>query len=192
MSALKRAIRFVSALSKKPTQSISNGKVVLFHNNVRISMPIKHVEELVSQGVLNWQAGNLETRDEARAWLKRQKHVVAGKEDVISGNVIMQSENDTITRLSKMSRGCSFLQAHHVLVANRLCKLIEKSQLRTNITQDLSIVRVDGNTPSPDISDMSIDARTKVNALLSHLPKECGGVVLDVCGFNKGLQQIEF
>jgi hypothetical protein len=42
-----------------------------------------------------------------------------------------------------------------------------------------------------DISDMAADARRELARLHRQLPRDCADVVLDVCGLEKGLQQIE-
>src|SRR5690606_39526951 len=42
-----------------------------------------------------------------------------------------------------------------------------------------------------EITEMAATARKRLAELHAILPAECAGVVLDVCGFEKGLQQIE-
>jgi len=42
-----------------------------------------------------------------------------------------------------------------------------------------------------DVSDMAMDARLEIDRALSMLPTDCAGVVIDVCGYEKGLQQVE-
>lgn len=42
-----------------------------------------------------------------------------------------------------------------------------------------------------EIGDMAADARKALAGLYRQLPRDCAEVVLDVCGFSKGLQQIE-
>jgi hypothetical protein len=42
-----------------------------------------------------------------------------------------------------------------------------------------------------DLSDMAADARRILAAIHEALPRDCAGVVLDVCGLSKGLQTIE-
>lgn len=42
-----------------------------------------------------------------------------------------------------------------------------------------------------DIPDMAIDARRALDDMHRRLPAECVGVVVDVCGWLKGLQEVE-
>jgi hypothetical protein len=42
-----------------------------------------------------------------------------------------------------------------------------------------------------DISDLAADARRAVADIHRDLPTECAGVVIDVCGWLKGLQEVE-
>ena len=42
-----------------------------------------------------------------------------------------------------------------------------------------------------DLSDLAADARKAVAEIHQALPAECAGVVLDVCGWLKGLQEVE-
>jgi hypothetical protein len=42
-----------------------------------------------------------------------------------------------------------------------------------------------------DLSDMAVDARRTLDAIHRALPAECAGVVIDVCGWLKGLQEVE-
>ena len=44
---------------------------------------------------------------------------------------------------------------------------------------------------APDITDMAAEARRQLAALHRALPDDCAGVVFDVCGLLKGLQQVE-
>ncbi|MEO9230043.1 MAG: DUF6456 domain-containing protein [Devosia sp.] len=42
-----------------------------------------------------------------------------------------------------------------------------------------------------EISDLAADARREVARLHTVLPRDCAGVVMDVCGLLKGLQEVE-
>lgn len=49
----------------------------------------------------------------------------------------------------------------------------------------------EGRSTALDLSDMSLDARRQIDGIFRALPKDCAGVIMDFCGFEKGLQQIE-
>ncbi len=50
-----------------------------------------------------------------------------------------------------------------------------------------------GRTSSPqvDIADTAAEARQRLGKLAGRLPADCWGVLIDVCVYDKGLQQIE-
>lgn len=86
----------------------------------------------------------------------------------------------------------AFLEAHHLEAASRLQKLFERSRLRARTTMNYG-PRVDrwhgGHTD--DVGDMALDARRQLAAIYADLPRDCAQIVLDVCGYEKGLQDIE-
>jgi hypothetical protein len=87
----------------------------------------------------------------------------------------------------------AFLQPHHLEAAERVRILVERSQLLPRTTMNYSSAttgRRQRNGPS-DLSDMAVDARRALDQIHRHLPAECVGVVIDVCGWLKGLQEVE-
>jgi hypothetical protein len=56
-----------------------------------------------------------------------------------------------------------------------------------------SASRTAGSRPqaASEISDLAADARRDLARLHAVLPRDCAGVVLDVCGLLKGLQEVE-
>ncbi|MCZ4271177.1 DUF6456 domain-containing protein [Maritalea porphyrae] len=200
MKQLRRQMKFVGMILNGARQEVSDKETTLVSAKKQCSLPIIQVKELISQGVLCPSGQTLSRTNETRSWLKRQQLALL-KQDVSSVQVTDQkpvkSANDTIVRLSRKSKGeeQAFLAAHHVLVANRVSALIEKGQLRQSITQNLSVLRQSSQflgNGATDLSDMAIDCRKRLNQLITQLPKDCAGVVVDICGYDKGLQQVEF
>jgi hypothetical protein len=87
----------------------------------------------------------------------------------------------------------AYLEPHHLEVAERIRVLVEKSQLRPRTTMNYSGATAGGRQPgrAGDLSDMAIDARRALDQIHRALPAECAGVVIDVCGWIKGLQEVE-
>jgi hypothetical protein len=87
----------------------------------------------------------------------------------------------------------AYLEPHHLEAAARVRILVERSQLRPRTTMNYSASTVRRGQPerSADPSDMAIDARRKLDQIHRTLPAECAGVVIDVCGWMKGLQEVE-
>jgi hypothetical protein len=87
----------------------------------------------------------------------------------------------------------AFLQAHHLEAAERVRMLVERSQLQPRTTMNYSGTAAGGRQGhhAGDLSDMAIDARRALDQIHRDLPADCAGVVLDVCGWLKGLQEVE-
>lgn len=86
----------------------------------------------------------------------------------------------------------AFLNAHHLEAAGRLLTLFERSRLRARTTMNYGprVERGRGGQ-TDDIGDMALDARRQLSELYGALPRDCADVVIDVCGYEKGLQDIE-
>lgn len=86
----------------------------------------------------------------------------------------------------------AFLEPHQIEAAGRVQKLFERSQLRPRTTMHYG-PRIGGGEKrhGNEIADMAADARKQLNEIHRLLPADCAGVVIDVCGFEKGLQEIE-
>lgn len=63
-------------------------------------------------------------------------------------------------------------------------------QPRVNMSYNAAHVAGGGNSAA-EISDMAAEARRELADLMRILPRDCAGVILDVCGLLKGLQQVE-
>jgi hypothetical protein len=150
---------------------------------------------LVSAGVLD-AAGH--PRPEARAWLKRR---LLDEGAFQAQHRMLQPETGGVVRdltespLARLAAGAEpFLAPHQVDAGEQIRRLFERANLRQRVTMSYSADRVAGNAGggrARDLSDLAIDARRRLNELLADLPADCAGVVLDVCGFLKGLQQVE-
>jgi hypothetical protein len=96
--------------------------------------------------------------------------------------------------LSRLASGeAAFLEPHHVEAGERVRRLVERAQLQPRLTMTYSAERTAGNRQqiASDISDMAADARRAVADIHRVLPRDCAGVVMDVCGLLKGLQEVE-
>lgn len=88
----------------------------------------------------------------------------------------------------------AFLQPHHLEAAERVRRLVDRAQLQTRTTMNYSGIaagdRAQRNS-AETVTDLAVDARRSLDAIHRALPAECAGVVMDVCGWLKGLQQVE-
>src|SRR5690606_7265941 len=72
-------------------------------------------------------------------------------------------------------------------------RLFARAHLQPRVTQSFGALPRDASRRNgvEDVSEMAATARKWLAELHAVLPADCAGVVLDVCGFEKGLQQGE-
>jgi len=168
----------------------------------RIDRPT--ARRLVAAGLVEAHAGQLRPTAEARTWLRRhladadrfadQHRDIRRAPD---GTRINQAESP-LRKLASLSSGSGkpFLLPHHLEAGERVRRLVERAALAprttTNYTPDhVASQRADSAGAGAAISDMASDARRRLARLGTDLPPDSLGVVIDVCGFLKGLQQVE-
>lgn len=201
MTTNPRTIRFMRALVGGVVAELQTDKYVLTKSGARTSLPTAVVSELAAQGVVDLRHGYCRARPEARSWLKRQladadqeaaQHRVT--KTTKAGTVVNMVESP-LARLAQPANGqASFLNAHHVEAGERIRKLVEQAHLVQRTTMSYDPTRLpsgNGGGKSGDVNDLALDARTSLRRIITALPPDCAGVVLDVCGFLKGLQQVE-
>lgn len=101
---------------------------------------------------------------------------------------------DALSRLSGGRSGETFLLPHHLEASRRLCRLLERAQIRQRVTMSYDPARTGkGGRPNgqADLADSAAEARSRLNQLAGHVVGDCWGVMVDVCLYEKGLQQIE-
>ncbi len=101
---------------------------------------------------------------------------------------------EAVLRLSNAVRGESFIAPHHVEAARRLARLFNRARLMQRTTMSYDAARIGGGRERPvqaDLTDSAFDARRLLDGLATRLPPDCWGVLIDICGFEKGLQQVE-
>lgn len=108
-----------------------------------------------------------------------------------SGGRLVNHAESPLSRLVSGDR--AFLEPHHIEAAERVRILVERAQLQPRLTMNYVGTTAGGRQRQQpgDISDMAIDARRTLDRIHRDLPAECAGVVMDVCGWLKGLQQVE-
>ncbi len=148
---------------------------------------------LIRAGVLAGDARSCRAGALTRAWLKRAR---LDDEALRARHRILAPAPDGATRNlaeSPLLRLGPFLERHHVEAGERVRRLVERAQLQPRLTMAYSASRTAGNRQAAagEISDMAADARRAVAEIHRLLPRDCAGVVIDVCGLLKGLQQVE-
>jgi hypothetical protein len=100
---------------------------------------------------------------------------------------------NVLVRLGAPGKSGAFLEPHQLDAGKRIERLFEQAQMQPRLTARYDPTRTARETGrgGSDMSDFAADSRAKLSRVIGALPPDCAGVVLDVCGFNKGLQTIE-
>lgn len=199
-----RQIRFVRALIGGARAAVGDSGLYCCNcASRRHSLSIRSVKELVSNGVLELVEKKCLPTPLARNWLRRQlsEHgkPASRHERAVYGaeQASINLEESVVATLAVSRNGkAPFLLAHHVQSAERVRFLVERSQMIQRTTMSYDPTRTPGGDrggASPfDYGGAALDARRQLRRILDPLPADCAGVLIDVCGFLKGLQTIEF
>ena len=218
-AATRRAFRFVRALVAAGT-AVRDGEHYLVRRHKAAhgagrqgsapsagrvpGLPVVDIRRLAADGVLELEADRCRPTDAARFWLKRQ---LAGDGDHAAQHRRTRSTplapkvNDLEGVLGRLARpsgrdATAFLSAHHLAAARHVAELVRHAQMLPRVTMSYDPARIrspgSGGTLPFNPAESAGDASRKLQDCLGSLPPECAGVVLDVCGFHKGLQQVEF
>jgi hypothetical protein len=189
--------RFVHALQAGATRIRQGHYYIVPQGKARASAaPILH---LIGSGVLGGNEKSCHANAETRSWLRRAhldadpfaaQHRVIAKS---AAGVEMNHAESPLSRLGIAAGGEAFLERHHVEAGERVRRLVERAGLQPRLTMTYSVSGNAGNGrhSAADISDLAADARRDVASIYRLLPRDCAGVVIDICGLLKGLQQVE-
>lgn len=89
----------------------------------------------------------------------------------------------------------NFLALHHQEAARRFEALVRRAQLPPRLTMSYDPAHVGGGrgggAGAVSLGDGAAEARLVLSRIAGKLPADCWGVLFDVCGLGKGLQQVE-
>ncbi len=160
------------------------------------------VAGMISNGVVAGDRNACRASPATRQWLRRQlleQDAFAAQHRLLApasdGPVVNLAESP-LGRLAAAAPGGGqpFLERHHVEAGERVRRLTERAQLQPRVTMSYSAAHVAGGkgmSRAADIGDLAAEARTKLAEIHRVLPRDCAGVVIDVCGLLKGLQLVE-
>jgi hypothetical protein len=159
------------------------------------------VRALQADGVLGGDASRVTALPGTAQWLKRQlleadAFAAQHREEVVGPEgVKLNLAESPLARLAAASGGePAFLARHQVEAGERVRRLVERARLNPRLTMSYSAAHVAGGKGAGhagELTDMAADARKALARLHEALPRDCAEVVLDVCGLEKGLQQVE-
>lgn len=199
--ASKPALRFVRALLAGGAGQREGDVFVMAAAEPRASLPAPEVRELVAHGAIDGDDRTCRPNATTVQWLKRQMldaDAFAAQHRVevpaADGATLNLTESPLARLASAGPEGAAFLRPHQVEAGERLRHLVERAQLQPRLTMSYSAAHTAGGkgvNRAAEIGDMAAEARMRLTELYRQLPRDCAEVVLDVCGFGKGLQQVE-
>lgn len=103
---------------------------------------------------------------------------------------------EAVARLAVARGGeAAFLDAHHLEAARRLTRLFARARLAQRVTMSYEPTRIGtkgaGQGAQGELSASAADARRELGMLSKALPHECWAVLFDICGLDRGMQEIE-
>jgi hypothetical protein len=202
--ASRRAIRFVRALLPAYSATLlPAGHFATRSGDLTATLPASEVRALIAEGVLQGTGGVCGAAGGARSWLRRQLLDVDAfaaqhrQEVQLADGTIVNLSESPLARLAVASGGdaAPFLERHQVEAGERVRRFAERARLQPRVTMNYSAAQTAGGRRaargSAEISDFTADARAAVAEIHRVLPRDCAGVVIDVCGLLKGLQTVE-
>ena len=197
--AERSTARFIAALAGGAVarKAANGGFATADRPPVRLAGP--EVRRLVSSGLLRLDGDACRATAEASSWLLRRsaapdpfsrQHRLPARDREGTERNLAESP---LGRLATARPGEQpFLAPHQVAAGERVRQLVERAQLRPRTTMSYE-PRTGGGRPGQgaDLPDLALDARRMLDDMSRRLPADCAGVVLDVCGLLKGLQEVE-
>lgn len=192
----KRTIRFVHAL-------VAAGRATRRADTYvagDVALAVADLNALSSAGVVAMDGETCRATAEARSWLKRamldadafaaQHRIEARGPEGVGLNL---AESPLARLAASSGGGAAFLAPHQVEAGERVRRLVERAALQPRVTMSYSAAHTAGGQlgRAAEITDMASEARRQLDDIQRELPADCAGVVLDVCGFLKGLQLVE-
>ena len=201
MRVRKPVLRFVRALLVVGESVREEGGYRVATQGGAVLLPADEVRALQTDGVIGGDSGRAVVLPGTAQWLKRQMLEVdpfaAQHREERKGpeGVALNLAESPLARLASGSGGePAFLERHQVEAGERVRRLVERALLNPRLTMSYSAARVaagKGAGHAGEMSDMAADARKALARIHKVLPHDCADVVLDVCGLEKGLQQVE-
>jgi hypothetical protein len=199
MSRADPAVRFVRALLPHAEARLDAcNRFAVTRNGRTERLGGEGVARLMADGVLAGDHEHCRAGPEARSWLRRalaeaEPFAAQHRQTVPAGDgARLNLAESPLARLAS-GGSAAFLAPHQLEAGERIRRLTERAQLQPRLTMRYTAEASAGGSPgkAAEISDFAADARRRLNACLSALPADCAGVVFDVCGLLKGLQQVE-
>ena len=196
----RERLRFVRTLLGGASAEMRGTSFIAGENGARLGRAA--VQELAAAGVLDLAGDSCHAANGARTWIKRamleqDQYAAQHRETVTtSGGLTVNLAESPLLRLARPGKGeaDAFLNPAQVEAGERVRRLAERARLQPRVTMSYSATHTaNGGARNglADLSDLAADARRDLMEITRILPRDCVGVVMDVCGLGKGLQAVE-
>ena len=198
----RNTMRFVRALIGGATGRRVGEAYGLQAGEARLRAPERVVARLAADGVLEADGHTCRAGSGARTWLRRSsleaEHFAGQHRELVKTEEGLDRNlaESPLARLARPARGESqaFLDRAQLEAGERIRRLADRARLQPRLTMSYSAthtVNAKLGVGAGEISDLAADARRQLQDIVRLLPPDCAGVVLDVCGFSKGLRLVE-
>lgn len=201
MRVRKPVLRFVRALLAAGEAERQGSGFQVTTPTGAVLLAAEEVRTLQADGVLGGDSRQATVLPGTAQWLKRQlleaDAFAAQHREAVAGpdGAVLNLAESPLARLAVAAGGePAFLARHQVEAGERVRRLVERARLNPRLTMSYSAAHTAGGRGAGhagDMTDMAADARKAIARVYEALPRDCAEVVLDVCGFEKGLQQVE-
>lgn len=212
----KRVVRFLGLLRKAPAylETTATSEICLFRfeGERTVKCPIAILQTMERAGLVAreisegdvlirvTETGEAMILRSGKGGVERQHRLL--RETVIETEtgkqaVIVNDAESPLTTLARLKRpdGSRWLDGRELAAGERLRVDFERAVLRPRVTASWDLTRVTGGKGSgnlvTELSDRALSARGRLESATDAVGPELSGVLLDICCFLKGLEQVE-
>lgn len=208
-----RLVRFLGAAVSAVPRPAAQEETVLLEGGERgtISIQSATLGALVREGVVRAIDGRLVLSSEGKALVQRMR---AGEEpfraqhaEIGTRNITLPTGEQTVrmnlseSPLAQLARrrtrdGSPFLDDHEIEAGERLRADYTRAQIMPRVGANWSEAVASGRRGGhengiAELTDAALSARQRVDKALTAVGPELAGILVDVCCFLKGLEQVE-
>jgi Domain of unknown function (DUF6456) len=190
-----------SLLALGPTLKLqkSNDRVVLVHASQSIVIKSTELLMLVAKGLVARKDQSVVLTDKGRNYLppshlQRNFQVSLIEKELVITN---KDESPLATLVNrKMTDGTRFLQTNEFEAGERIRSDFTRAMMMPRISANWQApvsrgTRSDRSNGAQELTHSSMAAKQRVDAALQCLGRDLAGVVLDICCYLKGFEQVE-
>ncbi len=190
--ARTRLRAFLTAGAARPDASSRPDRVVLRNGSGTLCLTVEQLRSCASEGLLRNRGGLIELAvgsDETGT----SKAVVPDPVDGEPIAVMVRNGESPLATLARLRdrNGSPFLAEEEFRAGERLRADYTRGRIMPRLGVNWDSARSGGGGGIADLTDAALAARQRVDAALRAVGPELSGLLVDVCCFLKGLEQVE-